>query len=69
MTFAPVLFKGLFDGEHYFILEPLEDGKTKLTHGETFSGILVPLFAKTLQKTERGFMRMNQDLNERLLTL
>jgi hypothetical protein len=30
----------LFDGEHYFLLEPEGDG-TRLTHGETFHGVLL----------------------------
>ena len=32
---------GIFDG--YFILEFLENDKTKFIHGEKFSGLLVPL--------------------------
>ena len=35
-----VLFPGLFDGEHYFQLEPIDDGRTRFTQGEKFSGIL-----------------------------
>ncbi len=30
--------KGIFDGEHYFILSEQEKAKTKLIHGEIFSG-------------------------------
>ncbi len=33
---------GIFDGEHYFILEVLENDKTKFIQGEKFSGLLVP---------------------------
>jgi hypothetical protein len=57
---------GLFDGEHYFVLEPQPDGSTVLTHGERFTGILVPLMAKTLVDTERGFTSMNEALEARL---
>ncbi|WP_335989068.1 SRPBCC domain-containing protein [Glycomyces sp. MUSA5-2] len=57
---------GLFDGEHYFVLEPQQDGTTVLTHGERFTGILVPLMARTLGDTERGFASMNEALAARL---
>ncbi len=70
MTFKPVLLKfeenkefrwkgklfikGIFDGEHYFILSSEDGSKTKLIQGEKFSGILVGLLGKTLDKTKDG---------------
>jgi hypothetical protein len=51
---------GIFDGEHYFILEFLENDKTKFIHGEKFSGLLVPLVGKMLDKTQKGFYLMNE---------
>ena len=33
-----VLMPGIFDGEHYFLLQPDGEG-TRLVHGEVFSGI------------------------------
>lgn len=57
---------GLFDGEHYFVLEPQQDGTTVLTHGERFTGILVPLMGKTFRDTEGGFASMNDALAARL---
>lgn len=57
-----LFFKGLFDGEHYFQLKENPDGSTTLTHGEKFSGILVPLLAGMLDKTEAGFKMMNEAL-------
>jgi hypothetical protein len=60
---------GLFDGEHYFVLEPQEDGTTVLTHGERFTGVLVPLMPKPLAATERGFAAMNAALADRLRAL
>ena len=77
MTFKPVvlkaefpeirwkgqlLFKGFFDGEHYFRVESLSTTKSRLIHGETFSGFLVPVLSPLLKGTELGFMRMNQEL-------
>ncbi|MCB0429874.1 MAG: SRPBCC domain-containing protein [Flavobacteriales bacterium] len=54
---------GLFDGEHYFLLEGNGDG-TAVTHGEKFSGLLVGLFGGMLKKTEQGFNDMNAALKK-----
>ena len=32
---------GLFDGEHYFILESISENETKFIHGENFSGLVM----------------------------
>jgi len=62
-----LLFKGVFDGEHYFQLHPAPDGKTRLVHGENFSGLLVPLFKSKLNtNTKDGFKAMNEALRDRL---
>lgn len=53
------LVPGLFDGRHSFTLEPFEGG-TRLTQEETFTGVLVPLMASVLKKTEAGFRAMNE---------
>ncbi|MBK7357659.1 MAG: SRPBCC domain-containing protein [Saprospiraceae bacterium] len=53
---------GIFDGEHYFILEYLDKNKTKFIHGEKFSGILVYFAGKMLDKTEKGFQIMNESI-------
>src|SRR5690606_27543490 len=53
--------KGIFDGEHYFKLVE-NNGNTKFIHGEKFSGILVALMGKTLDKTKEGFQLMNESL-------
>lgn len=60
-----LFIKGLFDGEHYFILNPLPNGSTALKHGETFSGILPRLMPGILEKTKTGFQNMNVALKER----
>jgi hypothetical protein len=53
---------GLFDGEHYFLLEPDGANRTRLIHGETFSGILVGFLGGALAATEAGFKAMNAAL-------
>lgn len=57
---------GLFDGEHYLVLEPQPDGTTLLTHGERFTGVLVPFMKRLLADTEQGFTAMNEALAARL---
>jgi hypothetical protein len=56
--------KGIFDGEHYFILQETEDHQTRFIHGEKFRGILVPLMAGGLAKTEKGFHLMNEAIKK-----
>lgn len=56
---------GIFDGEHYFLLEPQEFGRVKLTHGEKFTGLLAGLLHKLIgAATKRGFEAMNQALKQ-----
>lgn len=59
-----LLFKGLFDGEHWFSVEHHGTG-TKLTQSEHFSGLLPPIMGEMLKKTEQGFEEMNAALKER----
>lgn len=59
-------FKGLFDGEHKFYLIDNGNGTTKFEQNENFSGILVKLFSKSLDKdTKMGFEQMNKELKLR----
>ena len=82
MTFKPIVLKvepnrelrwlgrllmpGLFDGEHTFTIETLEANRVRFTQREVFTGLLVPLFARSLNAdTRRGFAEMNQALKSR----
>lgn len=82
MTFKPVVltinkntelkwlgrlwFKGMFDGEHKFKLIDNGNGTTNLEQSEQFSGVLVRLFSKSLDRnTKKGFERMNSELKLR----
>jgi hypothetical protein len=55
---------GLFDGEHYFIFEPLGVNGTRFTHGERFSGLLV--FMLNFKKTEAAFHALNLGLKKKV---
>ena len=57
---------GIFDGEHYFILEPHET-QTRLIHGENFSGFAL-WFIDTDQYLE-NLKAMNLALSNRLVEL
>ena len=56
---------GLFDGEHSFTLQEMENGTTLFIQSEKFNGILVPLLKKMIEgNTIQGFHLMNQKLKE-----
>jgi len=58
-----LLIPGLFDGEHIFTIESLGPNRVRFTQREIFTGLLVPLFGRSLDKdTQRGFEEMNQAL-------
>jgi hypothetical protein len=50
---------GLFDGVHRFSLKAIDARRTMLTQSETFSGLLVGMFGRTLDATAEGFDQMN----------
>ncbi|MEM7658031.1 MAG: SRPBCC domain-containing protein [Bacteroidota bacterium] len=57
---------GLFDGYHYFQLERVGEGQTRLIHGEHFSGILRRIVMAIVgENTRKGFEAMNQALKEK----
>jgi hypothetical protein len=57
---------GIFDGEHSFVIETLEDRRVRFVHRERFNGLLVSLLSKMLDRdTRRGFEEMNRALKLR----
>ncbi|HVD10636.1 MAG TPA: hypothetical protein VNB88_08330, partial [Gaiellaceae bacterium] len=54
-----------FDGEHSFSIERIDDSRVRFVQAERFTGVLVPLFGKSLEKTRRGFTAMNEALKRR----
>ena len=56
---------GLFDGRHRFELHDSPTG-SRLIQREVFTGVLVPLFARSLDaRTVKGFVAMNAALKRR----
>lgn len=55
---------GIFDGEHYFVLDEISAKRTRFIHGEKFSGVLVPFMGNILEKTKDGFILMNKTLKK-----
>jgi len=59
------IIKGLFDGIHKFELIDNKDGTTTFNQEEKFTGLLVGLFKKKLEReTQPGFEAMNEKLKE-----
>ena len=57
---------GLFDGEHSLVIQQLGEDRVRFVQGESFRGLLVPMFARSLDNgTLRGFEEMNRALKER----
>jgi hypothetical protein len=57
---------GLFDGEHRFELEPVDEGRTRLVHAERFRGLLVPVLRGRLERDVRPqFAALNTALAAR----
>ncbi len=62
-----LLVPGLFDGDHRFLLIPIEPTRTRLVQEETFRGALAPVFGGWIGAgARRGFAAMNQSAKTRL---
>ena len=62
-----LLIPGLFDWEHYFLIEAQREEQVRFIHGERFTGALVPLMALMglFGKAVLGFEDMNRALKTR----
>jgi hypothetical protein len=56
----------LADGVHFFRLVDLGDGRTRVLHGEDFTGLLVPLLKGMIAKVAKGFEATNEALKRRV---
>jgi len=58
---------GMFNGQHYFILEKVNENQTKFIHGEYFSGWLRGLIMSQIgEDTRANFVKMNEALKARV---
>ncbi len=55
----------LFDGEHSWTINQIDDDTVLFIQKERFTGIFVPFFSKLLKNTKSGFRMMNQNLKQR----
>jgi hypothetical protein len=55
-----LIVKGLFDGEHYWVLTRNASGGADVVHGENFKGLLVGVLKP--EKFKGEFERMNRDM-------
>lgn len=63
---ATFVSRRLFSGEHGFRLDETAPGRVRFDQDETFSGLLVPLYARLrLPSTRLGFAQMNEALRTR----
>lgn len=61
-----ILVRGLFDGEHAFIIEPLGADRVRFRQQERFRGVLVPLLLAMIGKqTVASFETANRALKAR----
>jgi hypothetical protein len=61
-----LLIPGLFDGEHFFLMQPRGRG-TELTHGERFRGIVAGLMkARLVPRLEASFSAFNRAFKARV---
>ena len=61
-----VLLPGIFDGEHIFEIEKINEQSCQFNHSEKFSGLLVPLMWSSISTvTQKGFELMNEHIKKR----
>jgi hypothetical protein len=61
-----LLWPWLFRAEHYFVIEPLATERVRFLHGESFSGLLLPLAWLVLRRQGPPvYEQMNADLKHR----
>jgi len=61
-----LVFPGIFDGEHYFLIGASTPGHVRFVQGEKFSGVLVGFTKASLDRgTKSGFVAMNAALKAR----
>ena len=63
---ATFVSRRLFTGEHGFRVDATTNGRVRFTQDETFTGLLVPLYARLrMNATRKAFDLVNEALRER----
>jgi len=61
-----LLASGVIEGDHSFVIQPLEENHVHFIQREVFRGLLVPLFARTFAShVQQGYEEMNLALKQR----
>ena len=60
----PVIWSALFQGEHSFAVEKIDENRVRFSQHEVFTGLLVPIFLKEAE-TISGFETMDKALKAR----
>jgi hypothetical protein len=58
--------KIIYGGDHAFLLEPIQDGKTRFRQIERFRGPIVLFMDNMIKKTEIGYHQMNLAFKEQV---
>lgn len=63
--------RGIFDGEHHFVLYATDDGHTRLHNYERYSGLFAPVLQRLpmMQAAPAGFVAMNDEIKARAESL
>src|SRR5215471_10351467 len=58
--------RGIFAGEHFFVLTANEDGTTRLNHGERYSGALIALTRHDAGTKDANYRAFSEALKHRV---
>lgn len=61
------LLHPFFRGSHWWVLEPLPDGRTRFVHGAKMMGLALPFLQATMRATLRGYKQFNCALRDEVL--
>ena len=64
-------FKGLFDGEHHFVIHNLGYNRSRLDNFEIYSGLLSPIMQQLpmMKGANEGFAVMNEEIKKKAESL
>ncbi len=57
--------RGLFDGRHSMVVEPLDQTTSRFTTHEEVTGILLPFLGRAMKASQQGFEEMSRALKRR----